>query len=73
MTKTEKLKARKLMDWVANGDSYVMEIPPHTTTDKTTKDLASVMSRSKKHLSKRGNGVLIILTQYDDRTPLPSI
>jgi len=73
VTKTDKLKIRKFMDWVANGDSYFMMIPPHTTTDKITKDLASVMNGSKKHLSKKGSGVLIIVTQYDDRTSLPSI
>ena len=73
MIKTDKLKIRKFTDWVANGDSYLMMIPPHTTTDKITKDLASVMNGSKKHLSKKGNGVLIIVTQYDDRTPMPSI
>ena len=73
MTKIEKAKIRRLMDWVADGDSYVLKIPPHTTADKITKDLAAVTNGSKKHLSKKGSGILIIVTQYDERTKMPSI
>lgn len=73
MTKIEKAKIRRFMDWVADGDSYVLKIPPHTTTDQIAKDLAAVTNGSKKHLSKKGSGILIIVTQYDERTKMPSI
>lgn len=72
MTNQEKTHIKKYMDWIANGDSFITAIPPHTTPEKISKDLSDFMTVSKKHLSKKGNGIHIILTKFDERTKMPN-
>lgn len=71
MTKIEKQRAKQIMEWVANGDTWVIKVPPHTTSERIAKNLSSVMEKAKSHLSKKGAGVFVMVTRYSDGRPTP--
>jgi len=71
MTKVEKQRAKQIMEWVANGDTWVIKVPPHTTSERIAKNLSSVMEKAKSNLSKKGVGVFVMVTRYSDGRPTP--